>query len=186
MRAEAWAERLAAVLAETGAERLNLVGFSSGGLDARVLARDPDWAGRIASLVTVSTPHRGTALADYVLGRPDRLRSVAVAVMDFVGRAAYETAPPRSETAIAELAPDAVAARFPPDETVADAWCASYASRAGKGTAHADVPAARAPQPHPARARRPQRRDRPDGVDGLGRDAVHYSTPTTPARSASA
>ena len=134
VRAEAWAERLAAVLSETGAERLNLVGFSSGGLDARLLARDPAWAGRIASLATVSTPHRGTPLADYVLSRPDRLRTWAVAVMDFVGRAAYETAPPDAEAAVAELAPDAVAARFPTDETIPGAWCASYASRAGKGT----------------------------------------------------
>ena len=137
VRAAAWAERLAAVLDETGADRVNLVGFSSGGLDARLLARGPAWAGRIASLATVSTPHRGTPLADYVLGRPDRLRSAAVAVMDFVGRAAYEAAPPRVRASVAELAPGAVADRFPPDETVPGAWCASYDSRAGKG---ADAP----------------------------------------------
>ena len=136
VRAQAWAERLAAVLDETGAERVNLVGFSSAGLDARWLA-GRGWADRIASLVTVSTPHRGTHLAGYVMSRPDRLRALAVGVMDFVGRAAYESAPPRSEAALAELAPDAVAARFPPDETVPGVWCASYDSRAGKGT---DVP----------------------------------------------
>ena len=140
VRARAWADRLAAVLAETGAERVNLVGFSSGGLDARLLARDPAWAGRIASLATVSTPHRGTPLADYVLGRPDRLRALAVGVMDAVGRAAYELAPPRTEAALAELAPAAVADRFPADETIPDAWCASYASQAGKGTETAMYP----------------------------------------------
>ncbi|MDT7857753.1 lipase [Rubrivirga sp. S365] len=135
VRAAAWADRLSRVRAETGAERLNLVAFSSGGLDARWLARDPAWAGRFASLVTLSTPHRGTALAQYVLDRPDRLRAWAVGFMDFVGRAAYDAAPPHTEAALAELTPDAVAAQFDPDETVDGAWCASFAGRAGRGTA---------------------------------------------------
>ncbi|PAP76939.1 esterase/lipase family protein [Rubrivirga marina] len=137
VRAVSWADRLERVLDETGADRLNLVGFSTGGLDARALARDERWAGRFASLVTVSTPHRGSALAPFVLDRPERLRAWAIGVMEFVGRAAYESAPPHAEAALAELAPDVVVDRFPPDETVPDAWCASYAGRAGKGT---DVP----------------------------------------------
>ena len=135
VRAAAWADRLGRVLAETGAERLNLVAFSLGGLDARFLARDPAWAGRFASVVTLSTPHRGTALADYVLGRPDRLRAWAVGVMDFVGRAAYDAAPPRTAAALAELTPEAVAERFDPEDTVPGAWCASFTGRAGKGAA---------------------------------------------------
>ena len=134
VRAASWADRLERVLAETGAERVNLVGFSTGGLDARWLARDPAWTGRIASLVTVSTPHRGSELAAYVMDRPERLRSWAIGLMQFVGRAAYESAPPHAEAALAELAPGAVEARFDPDETVPGAWCASWSARAGKGT----------------------------------------------------
>lgn len=137
VRAEAWADRLARVCDETGAERLNLVGFSTGGLEARLLARDPTWAPRIASLLTVSTPHRGSPLADFVLARPERLRRLAVALMEFVGRAAYETAPPHAEAALCELTPEAVAARFDPAETIPGAWCASVSARAGRGT---DVP----------------------------------------------
>lgn len=136
VRARAWAERLATVLDETGAERVHLVGFSSGGLDARILARDLGWAGRLASVVTVSTPHRGTALADYVVSRPERLRAAAVGIMEFIGRAAYESAPPHALEALAELAPAAVAARFD-DATLPGVWCAHYASRAGRGT---DIP----------------------------------------------
>ena len=137
VRAASWADRLERVLAETGAERVNLVGFSTGGLDARWLARDPGWAGRIASLVTVSTPHRGSELAAYVMDRPERLRSWAIGLMQFVGRAAYESAPPHAEAALAELVPARVAAAFPLEALVPHAWCASYAARAGKGT---DVP----------------------------------------------
>jgi len=137
VRAASWADRLEKVLAETGADRLNLVGFSTGGLDARALARDPVWAERIASLFTVSTPHRGSELATFVLERPERLRQGALAVMDFVGRAAYESAPPHAEAAVRELTPDAVGACFDPEKTIPGAWCASMAARAGRGT---DVP----------------------------------------------
>ncbi|MEM0963116.1 MAG: alpha/beta fold hydrolase [Bacteroidota bacterium] len=133
-RVASWTERLTVVLEETGAERLNLVGFSSGGLDARLLARDPAWADRIASLVTISTPHRGSELASYVLDQPDRLQTWAVGFMDFVGRAAYERAMPHTAEALAELTPESVRAHFPEDEPIPDAWCASYAGHAGKGT----------------------------------------------------
>ncbi len=134
VRAASWADRLAQVVAETGAERLNLVGFSSGGLDARHLATELGWAPRLASLVTVATPHRGTALAQFVLDRPDRLRSWAVGLMDFFGRAAYESAAPHAADALAELAPEAVAARFG-EATIPGVWCASFAAQAGKGAA---------------------------------------------------
>ena len=136
VRARAWADRLERVSQETGAEQVHLIAFSSGGLDARVLATDLGWAGRIASLATVSTPHRGTALAEFVVSRPPRLRAVAIGVMDFVGRAAYESAPPRALDAIAELTRQSVEARFGP-ETLPGVWCASYDSAAGQGT---DVP----------------------------------------------
>lgn len=137
VRAAAWAERLEVVFSETGADRVNLVGFSSGGLDARFLLRDPAWQSRIASVVTVSTPHRGTEIASYVLSRPERLREWTMTIMDFVGRAAYESALPQPEAAVAELTPEAVRAAFPDEATVDGVWCASFDSRAGKGT---DVP----------------------------------------------
>ena len=139
VRAASWADRLTQVVAETGAERLNLVGFSSGGLDARHLATDLGWAPRLASLVTVATPHRGTPLAQFVLDRPDRLRSWATGLMDFFGRAAYESASPRAAEALAELTPEAVAARFG-EATVPGVWCASFAARAGKGAAASMYP----------------------------------------------
>jgi triacylglycerol lipase len=47
-----------------GDESVHLIGHSMGGLDARVLLADPAWAGRILSVTTIGTPHRGSALAD--------------------------------------------------------------------------------------------------------------------------
>lgn len=132
-RSGGWDAHFARILQETGAERLNLLAFSSGGLDARLVARRPAWAGRIASLVTLSTPHRGTPLAAWALGRPDRLARVVLAVMQRAGRLAWPE-PPRLADALAGLTPDAVGARFAPDEAVDGAWCASYTSAAGGGT----------------------------------------------------
>ncbi len=135
VRAAAWSERLDAVLAETGAEKVSLVAFSSGGLDARYLISTLGRAAQVAALVTVSTPHRGSAVADYLLSRPERLRAWAVGLMDFVGRAAYEPAAPRTEDALRELTPVWVCDTFnPAHPDHPDIYYASWAGRAGRGT----------------------------------------------------
>lgn len=65
-RGEQLLAQIEAILAETGHERVNLVGHSQGGLDARVVAAlRPDL---IASVTTVATPHRGSRVADVLLG----------------------------------------------------------------------------------------------------------------------
>ena len=46
-------------------ERVILVGHSMGGLDARYMISRLGMADRVAALVTVTTPHRGTAYADW-------------------------------------------------------------------------------------------------------------------------
>src|SRR5690606_7627498 len=73
VRAAAWRERIERVREETGAARVSLVAFSSAGLDARHLAGPMGYAPHLAAIVTVSTPHRGSALARYLLEQPDRL-----------------------------------------------------------------------------------------------------------------
>lgn len=57
------------VVKRTGIAKVNLVGHSQGGLDARYVAHHrPDL---VASVTTIGTPHRGTPLADLVLGLTD-------------------------------------------------------------------------------------------------------------------
>ena len=52
-------------LAETGAAKVNIIGHSQGGLDARVVANlRPDL---VASVVTISTPHHGTPIGDIAM-----------------------------------------------------------------------------------------------------------------------
>jgi triacylglycerol lipase len=48
-------------------EPVNLIAHSMGGLDARYLISQLGMANRVRSLTTISTPHRGTALADWFL-----------------------------------------------------------------------------------------------------------------------
>jgi triacylglycerol lipase len=57
------------ILAETGHDKVVIIGHSQGGLDARVVAHDrPDL---VAAVVTVATPHGGTPVADVALGLLD-------------------------------------------------------------------------------------------------------------------
>ena len=86
---------------------------------------------------TVSAPHAGSPIVDFVLSRPERMKDWAVGLMDFLGRAAYDDAP-HAEEALWELSPEFVEGTFNPAHPLPDGiFCGSYAGRAGKGT---DVP----------------------------------------------
>ena len=69
--------------------RFHLLGHSMGGLDARlVVSRYPEIAARCASVTTLSTPHHGSAVADYVMDHFDDLgarSSLARHVLDLFG-----------------------------------------------------------------------------------------------------
>lgn len=67
--AEALLRQGEAVLRETGAERLNLVAHSKGGIECRLLISGLGFGGRTASLTTICTPHRGSKAAAYWLAR---------------------------------------------------------------------------------------------------------------------
>lgn len=131
VRAAVWAERLEVIRRETGAEKLNLIAFSTGGLDARHLATALGWADRLAAIVTVSTPHRGTPLAQFLLDHPRAVGRWAIGAMDRVGRRAFADAPPRAAEAVRTFTPAARAAD--PCAPIPGVYCASYAAAAGRG-----------------------------------------------------
>ncbi len=73
------------VIATTGRARVNLVGHSQGGLDARVVASlRPDL---IASVTTIATPHLGTKVSDVILmiASDPNFRDLADALVRLVG-----------------------------------------------------------------------------------------------------
>lgn len=58
--------------------RVNLIAHSMGGLDCRYLiSRIPNKSYKVLSLTTVSTPHRGSEMADYVVAQFEDLKAAA-------------------------------------------------------------------------------------------------------------
>ncbi|MBR3594000.1 MAG: triacylglycerol lipase [Clostridia bacterium] len=60
-------ERIEEVLRETGAEKVNIIAHSKGGLDSRWALTKLGMAPYVASLTTINTPHHGCLFADYLL-----------------------------------------------------------------------------------------------------------------------
>ncbi len=71
LRAQWLAPQIDEILRVSGARRVNLIAHSQGGLDSRYLISTLGYGDRVASLTTVSTPHRGTGVADVVLRGAD-------------------------------------------------------------------------------------------------------------------
>jgi triacylglycerol lipase len=67
VRGEQLLQQVKEILIKTGAAKVNLVGHSQGGLDARyVAAKLPE---HVAAVVTIAAPHGGAAIADALLGK---------------------------------------------------------------------------------------------------------------------
>ncbi len=67
--AEELASRIREIIFETGAEKLNIIAHSKGGLDCRKAISNCDIGKYVASLTTINTPHRGCQFADYLLNK---------------------------------------------------------------------------------------------------------------------
>ena len=96
-RAQALSKQIDDILKRTGKAKVNLVGHSQGGMDARVIT-SPQGLGygdRVASVTTVATPHRGSKVADAVLGLlqnlpADVIDSVTGDFLKLVEKTAFE------------------------------------------------------------------------------------------------
>lgn len=58
------------VLSETGAEQVNIIAHSKGGLDAKFMITDLGMEGKVASLTTLCTPHQGSVIASRIWELP--------------------------------------------------------------------------------------------------------------------
>ena len=72
-------ERILEIRKETGAEKVNIIAHSKGGLDARC-AIYHGCGKYVASLTTINTPHRGCEFANYLLGKIPKKIQEKVAV----------------------------------------------------------------------------------------------------------
>ncbi len=135
VRADMWKDRIFKILDETKKDRVNLIAHSMGGLDARYLISELQMHEVVASLVTVSTPHRGSSLADIVLERPERIQHWLSDAANWAGTNAMDEGSADFRQAVMDLTPSYVIETFNPsvpDHPDVRYW--SYAGRAGKGT----------------------------------------------------
>lgn len=129
-RAEQWQHCIERVLEETHATKVHLVAHSMGGLDARYLISALGMHDRVATLTTISTPHHGTALADFVLEQPERLQSLITDIANWMGSTILETASANFLQAVSELTPTHMQEMF--NALVLDRPEVSYRSYAGQ------------------------------------------------------
>ncbi len=81
VRAQTWSTHLEALFTSGEARRVNLIGHSQGGLDARYVTTHLDPDQRIRSVTTIATPHRGALVADLGWGLLDDF-GIAQALID--------------------------------------------------------------------------------------------------------
>lgn len=90
--------------------KINLVGHSMGGLDARYLASQLDFTDRIASVTTIGTPNRGSLMGDIALGLvPDSAYSVTdrlLKLFDSTGEALKQVSRKYCTTELLQVAPN--------------------------------------------------------------------------------
>jgi triacylglycerol lipase len=106
-----------------------------GGLDARYLISKAGFHKVVASLVTVSSPHRGSGIANLVLEQPQRMQLWTADVLNWMGTASMGEIASDFLGSVPELTPEYVLNEFNaavPDHPSVRYF--SYAGQAGKGT----------------------------------------------------
>jgi triacylglycerol lipase len=134
IRAAFWRDRIEHVLQETGATRVNLIAHSMGGLDARWLIGKEGYHEKIASLITIATPHHGSSIASFLLEQPDRLQEWLSDFANWMGTQVMRDVEADFIKTVAELTPDYLCEQFNPevpDHPDIKYW--SYSAQAGKG-----------------------------------------------------
>ncbi|MBQ2730059.1 MAG: hypothetical protein IJF69_04725 [Clostridia bacterium] len=74
--------RIDEILQATGAEKVNIIAHSKGGLDARYAISTLGMGEKVASLTTMSTPHNGSVTVDRLLRFPDFLIRIGCFFVD--------------------------------------------------------------------------------------------------------
>lgn len=119
------------VLTSTGAAKVHIIAHSMGGLDARYMISKLGYAGKVASLTTISTPHRGSPLADVALGLTESSILSESEAFDAILEVLGETNRAALDRALVDLS-ETQAATF--NAQVLDAPAVKYQSFAGFST----------------------------------------------------
>ncbi|MBT9560776.1 MAG: hypothetical protein IV100_32430 [Myxococcales bacterium] len=150
VRAAQIAPQLDHILACTCAEKVDLIGHSQGGIDARVLVSELGYGDRIAAVATVATPHGGSTVAAQLL---DLAPESVDPLIDLLGGfLAGLYADPLEETKVRDsllwCSPEFLADRFAKAPIAPDVAWFSYGGRAGlTATGSPDCDGAALPNP---------------------------------------
>lgn len=138
VRAQQWMDHLDALVLAGQGRRFNLIAHSQGGLDARYLASELDAGSRVASITTIATPHRGTAVADVAAGVFDGFPVSTALVESILGLLGGLVGLSGSDLSaqIADLSRPAMEAF---NEEILDVPGVVYASWAGRSCASLDL-----------------------------------------------
>lgn len=69
-------EHVLRILEKTGAEKVNLIGHSKGGLDSKEMILSLGMEDKVASLTTLCTPHKGSIIASKIWELPMPLKKI--------------------------------------------------------------------------------------------------------------
>ncbi len=83
-------------------DKVNIIAHSKGGLDSRFLISSLNYADKIASLTTISTPHYGSEIVDYIFEKKSIYNPVSKKIVNLVVRL-YGDKSPEPYKIIAEL-----------------------------------------------------------------------------------
>jgi triacylglycerol lipase len=125
-----------AFLKKTGAAKVNIVAHSQGGLDARYMISKLGLAGQVASLSTIGTPHRGTAVADTAMESTGPLAKKALsAMLNLMGRTINSnTQDPDTMAAVESLTEKNMVAFNADVPDAAGVYYQSWGGQSGAGT----------------------------------------------------
>ena len=97
------AGRIRTILEETGCQKINVIAHSKGGLDMRWAIAHCGIAEQVASLTTVSTPHRGCRYVDHLLHKLPRWLISSIAAVYNIGMRLLGDPKPNFTAAIRDL-----------------------------------------------------------------------------------
>ncbi len=129
------ADRIEWILKKTGAEKLNVIAHSKGGLDMRYALAHLGVAPCVASLTTVNTPHNGCVFANRLLKKvPKRVADFVANAYDSIAEKAGDESP-RFMAAVQDLTDEACGARNEEMPLPEGVFCQSIGSCLKKGAA---------------------------------------------------
>lgn len=136
IRAADWVQLIRQVCEQYGFRKLNIIAHSMGGLDIRYALANTDIIKNIASVTTVSTPHKGTYLADFVLKTPDKITEKLGELADWLGNNVFPSEKSNALEAVEQLSRHYIQEVFNPATPLPDIPAFSYSAAVGKATDH--------------------------------------------------